>query len=270
MAVWGASVACHAQHFLQRGHTVGHEPLATAYKLALPAPRHDKLADYRVLVLDTHPLLPTSSAVRTAIGTLADGMEKAGVKVARASPLLPSLELQARTYNTLLTASLGAEMPKERYEMIRNAGASIPQTDTSLDATAARGWVLSHRDWISADRVRTGLTARWRALFQEFDVLVCPVMPTVAFPHDHKQPARDRRIDVDGLPQPYLDQTVWPGIATLTGQPATAMPVARSPEGLPIGVQVVGPYLEDRTTIAFAGLIEREFGGFVPPPGFGG
>jgi len=38
--------------------------------------------------------------------------------------------------------------------------------------------------------------------------------------------------------------------------------------GLPIGVQIVGPHLEDRTTIAFAGLVEREFGGFVPPPGY--
>jgi amidase len=115
--------------------------------------------------------------------------------------------------------------------------------------------------------VRRGLAARWRALFQEIDVVACPVLPTVAFSHDHS-PQRARKLDVDGVPQRYNDQVVWAGLATLTGQPATAVPIARSPEGLPIGVQIIGPYLEDRTTIAFAELIERSFGGFVPPPGY--
>jgi amidase len=48
------------------------------------------------------------------------------------------------------------------------------------------------------------------------------------------------------------------------------MPIALSDQGLPIGMQIIGPYLEDRTTIALAGLIEREFGGFVAPPAFKG
>jgi amidase len=48
------------------------------------------------------------------------------------------------------------------------------------------------------------------------------------------------------------------------------IPIDHSPTGLPIGVQIVGPYLEDRTPIAFAELLEREFGGFVPPPGYAG
>jgi amidase len=48
--------------------------------------------------------------------------------------------------------------------------------------------------------------------------------------------------------------------------PATVAPIGRTDTGLPICVQIIGGYLEDRTTIAFAGLIEREFGGFVLPP----
>jgi len=59
---------------------------------------------------------------------------------------------------------------------------------------------------------------------------------------------------------------MWNGNATLAGLPSTAMPIALSGEGLPIGMQIIGPYLEDRMTIAFAALLEREFGGFVPPP----
>jgi amidase len=60
------------------------------------------------------------------------------------------------------------------------------------------------------------------------------------------------------------------GIATLPGLPATALPIGLSPDGLPIGVQIIGPWLEDRTPIRLAELIEREVGGFVAPRGFGG
>jgi amidase len=93
-------------------------------------------------------------------------------------------------------------------------------------------------------------------------------MSTLAFPHDHSLPPNARRIEIDGKDYPYFDQSVWAGVATLPGLPATAVPIDRSETGLPIGVQIVGPYLEDRTTIAFAELLEREFGGFVAPPGY--
>jgi amidase len=66
---------------------------------------------------------------------------------------------------------------------------------------------------------------------------------------------------------PYPSLIVWATLATPPGLPATVMPIGRSPGGLPIGVQIIGPFLEDRTTIVFAGLVERAFGGFVPPPG---
>jgi amidase len=84
-------------------------------------------------------------------------------------------------------------------------------------------------------------------------------------------PQEARRIEIDGKGYPYLDTfLVSAGLATAPGLPATAVPIARSQTGLPIGVQIVGPYLEDRTTIAFAEHLEREFGGFVPPPGYAG
>ncbi len=75
-----------------------------------------------------------------------------------------------------------------------------------------------------------------------------------------------RQIEIDAKKVPYDDQLAWSGIATLTGLPATAAPIGRTESGLPIGVQIIGGFLEDRTTIAFAGMIEREFGGFTPPP----
>jgi amidase len=80
-------------------------------------------------------------------------------------------------------------------------------------------------------------------------------MPTTAFPHDHSEMAT-RRIKVDDQDISYGDQTMWAGVATLTGQPATTMPIGLSRGGLPIGMQIIGPYLEDRTPLAFAALAE--------------
>ena len=244
-------------------------PQTTAYRLALPHPRHEKLEDFRVLVLDAHPLVPTAAVIRTAVDRLAERLAKTGAKVARSSPLLPDMTTAAHIYVQLLYAFFAADMPIESYRRVQELAAALPADDTSLPATRLRGMVLSHRDSILANRVRAGLSQRWRELFREWDVVVCPTMPTPAFPHDHS-PQPTRRIRIDDKDTPYENQVVWPGVATLPGLPATAVPIERTDTGLPIGVQIVGPYLEDRTPLAFAKLIEREFGGFVPPPAFAG
>jgi Asp-tRNA(Asn)/Glu-tRNA(Gln) amidotransferase A subunit family amidase len=73
---------------------------------------------------------------------------------------------------------------------------------------------------------------------------------------------------VDGHSVPYLHGFAYPAVSTVAGQPATAFPIGRSREGLPIGLQAIGPYLEDRTPIRFAALLAREIGGFTRPPGY--
>jgi len=243
------------------------DPLGTgiAYRLALPAARHTELADYRVLVVDTHPLIPTGASVRTAIGNFADGLTEAGAKVERDSPLLPDQADAARLYMHLLMSTLGARFPEEIYEHTRGAAAQLDPADTSLDAERTRGTVLSHRDWLAADGRRAVLRQRFSELFAEFDVVVHPVMSTPAFPHDHS-PMGGRTISIDGVDHDYVDQLAFAGAATLPGLPATVLPIGRSDEGLPIGVQAIGPMFGDRTTIRFAELAEREFGGFTPPP----
>ena len=236
------------------------------YKLALPPARNQDLKSFRVVVIETHPLYPTATSVRVALGRLAERLGQMGASVSRASARLPDLGETAQIYVKLLAASYGANLPAEAYQRAEAAAKSLPPDDESLAALRLRGVTISHRDWILASRVRNQLREQWRDLFKEFDVVLCPPMPTPAFPHDHAEDQRMRRLDIDGKRLPYRDQIVWASIATLTGFPATVAPIDRSETGLPIGVQIIGPYLEDRTTIAFAGMIEREFGGFVPPP----
>ena len=75
----------------------------------------------------------------------------------------------------------------------------------------------------------------------------------------------ERIISIETETLPYRNLQIWPGIATGPGLPATAIPIGMSNDGLPIGVQIIGAYLDDRTTIKLAELIEREFGGFRAP-----
>ena len=248
----------------------GSDPLEAgkAYTLALPAPRHAALKNFRVLVLDTDPVMPTSASIRTAIEKLAANLGKAGVTVTRESPLLPDFAASTRLYMRMLMSFLAASFQPEIYAGAQAGAARLSPDENSLAAERLRGIALSHRDWVLADGARARLRAQWRELFGTFDAVICPVMPTPAYPHDHSDDQERRRINIDGKDFVYVDQLAWPGIATLPGLPATAIPLGLSPEGLPVGVQLVGPWLEDRTPLKLAELIEREFGGFVVPPMF--
>lgn len=239
-----------------------------AYRIDLPAPRHTRLQDFRVLVIDTDPVMPTDTVVRGSIEKLAANLAKAGVTVERQSRLLPDFAASTRLYMRMLMSFLGASFAPDFYASAKQAAAALPDSDTSLAAERLRGIALGHRDWLMADGGRTRLRAQWRELFKTFDAVICPVMPTPAYPHDHSPEQEKRRITIDGKEHVYPDQLAWPGIATLPGLPSTAIPTGFTPDGLPVGVQIVGPWLEDRTPLKLAELIEREFGGFVPPKMF--
>ncbi|MEV2225693.1 amidase [Nocardia vinacea] len=239
--------------------------LGVAYDLTLPPARHQRLSDFRVLVLDEHPLIATGSAVRAGVNRVADALLDGGARVERHSPLLPDLTEAATLYAQLMCSNIGARIPAEAYEQLRTRAAGLSADDQSLDAARLRGMVLSHRDWIEVDIHRELHRHRWRQLFAEFDAVVCPITSVPAFPHDHNPDRGERRIDIDGVEYPYIDQSVWAGLATMPGLPATAIPAGRSPEGLPVGVQLIGPMFEDRTPLRLAELPEQAIGGFQAP-----
>lgn len=237
---------------------------ATAWRLNLPAPRHATLKDYRVLVIDEHPLTPTAAAIRAPLNDLADRLAAAGCRVGRSGAGLPDLSLIGSMYMRLLMAFIGGSMPQPDYEAAARRAAALPDGAADLRSVVQRGLVMSHRDWVQADFVRTGIADQWRRVFRDWDIVLCPVMPTTALAHDHR-PMAERTVSIDGRVVPYGDLPLWSSLATLTGQPATAFPVAVAADGLPVGMQAIGPFLEDRTTIAFARLVAEAFGGFVPP-----
>lgn len=236
------------------------------YRLALPPPRHDRLSDFRALIVDAHPLGPTAHVVREALATLAERLAKAGASVSDKRVLAPDLAHATRLHTRLLSAYWGAGLPFAGYEKLFRDAAAFSSGDRSLAAERARGAVLSFREWRDVEAERAQLRQKWREVFLDFDVILCPAAPTTAFPHDHSMPLEARRVRVDGKRYSYLDaHSIWAAPATIAGLPATVAPIGQDGSGLPIGVQIIGPFLDDRATIAFAALLERAFGGFTPP-----
>ncbi|MET9631246.1 amidase [Lentzea sp. NPDC006480] len=245
----------------------GPDPLTfgVAHRLALPPARHERLGDFRVLVLDQHPLIATSAAVRAGVNRVAEALNDGGARVERHSPLLPDLTEAAALYLQLLISGSVARFPIESDEQLRIRVAGLSADDRSLDAERLRALMFSHSDWMRANYRREVHRHGWRQLFAEFDAVLCPITPTPAFPHDHTPNPMERLIDIDGVEYPYFDQLVWAGLATMPGLPATAVPAGRSAEGLPVGVQLIGPMFEDRTPLRLAELIEQRIGGFQAP-----
>jgi amidase len=203
---------------------------AAGWLLALPAPR-TSLAGCRVLLLREHPCCRTDAELRDALAALGRRLAIAGAQVKETSALMPDLEAAHATYVGMLEA-----------------------VTTRGDPEA--GPPISAHAWMALLDEQARIRRRWSALFEtQFDIVLMPPFGTTAFEH-FTEPDVDRRLlSIDGRPRPYGEQLAWPAVATLPGLPATVAPIARDAAGWPIGVQVMGPYLGDRTTIALAGRI---------------
>jgi amidase len=204
-----------------------------AYRLELPAPRCAGAAQARVLVLATHPSARVSSEVGGAVQAAADGLARAGAKVRDGLALLPDLAALHGAYQAALLAIISRGMPAEM---------------------APPG--ISAHVWLGLLDERARLQLRFRELFEAWDIVLMPAFGTAAFKHVDEPVWGRRVLPIDGHDTPYGDQAAWAGIASFVGLPATVAPVATTREGLPIGVQIVGPMFGDRTTISAAGWLE--------------
>ena len=222
-----------------------------AWTVALPPVRRERLADFRV--------------------DLVARLGKLGCVVKEAQPdgLDNHREYHA-FFRTLLAAVVGARMDaetrKQRVAMFRAVG-------DDLSVAHARGFEGSAADFMLWHGRREQHRAAWRAFFRDWDILLSPAINVLAYPHiERAWPVDDSdttiTLTVNGQPQPYLHSLCYPALSNVPGHPATAFPVGVSREGLPIGLQAIGPYLEDLTPIRFTALLAREIGGFRKPAGY--
>lgn len=233
-----------------------------------PAPTVERLVGCRVGLWIDDPVGPVSSDVRLALESLGEQLESAGAIVRTDLRLRTPSEQWFALYYELLVAEVAARYDQETRDFLAMVAASGDPDSLDPAMAAARGASLTHSQWLERHESRYRLMQEWGELFGEVDVVLAPPAPGAAFPHD-ETPLSERTLDIDGVAVPALLHLHWAGLATLPLLPSTCVPVARSTDGLPIGVQIIGPRWGDRTTLAFARRLEELVGGFEAPPGYG-
>ena len=236
-----------------------------AWRLDLPASRHQHLAEFRVAIMPPRSLVQPSADVEAKVDELASFLRRSGAHVAEAMPELDD-DTYFRDYLTLFTmlTSLGQDLTARTARIDGLSG----RNDVSATAQVA-GLRLDAPGYLELHDRREMARRAWRSFFADWDVLVCPAALDVAFTHQ-TGPQEDRVLTVDDRSVPYLLNIVYPMWAIFAGQPATAFPAGSNSKDLPVGLQAIGPYLEDRTTLRFAQLLEREWHGFDPPQRYRG
>jgi amidase len=231
----------------------------------LPAPRHDRLADFRVGVWWGGDAYRVDSGYRQALEAYVADLRAAGARIEEVElPVDPRESYEV--YLQVLFAIVGAPALQEADAFERLAG----QDETGIAAKLARYMRTSLGEWFELAEKREHLFRAWARFFGEYDLLLCPAVPVVAFEHMAEGSGVHsdqlfRRITIDGEPAPYLDFT-WQGLALVANLPATVMPTGKFSQGLPCGLQLIGPHREDRTNIRFAQLAEQAAGAYLVPP----
>lgn len=240
-----------------------------AVHVSLPAPRHARLRDFRVAAWLDDSAFPVDAEVKAVLQRALDALRAAGANIdEEARPDLTLSEVYDN-YLSLLAPIMLAELPPAALESLGRLAAE-PRGDGPEDPVAsyARRGLARHAEWLRQHERRLRYRARLASFFERFDLLLCPVTPVPAIAHDHSGNTLTRQIRVNGQPRPYMDLMSWISLATAAYLPASVAPAGRTRGGLPVGLQIVGPYLEDRMTIAFAGHAAEVLGGFLPPAGF--
>lgn len=244
--------------------------LGQGWRIALPPSKRRTLREYRIGVIADCATAPVAADVQRAIGDLAGFLTRSKARVSETARPAFSTDEMFSVYIHLLRAatSVGHNDP-QAFRRVIAAAEALPPGDHSYQAELLRGNTLRHRDWIIANNHRHRMLRQWLAFFETYDVMIAPVAPIPAFTHDHVGERHERVVDVDGRKQTIGNALFWAGYAGAFYLPATAIPIGRSPAGLPIGAQIIGPPGSDRTCIALARLIEAQYRGFEPPPGYG-
>jgi len=195
---------------------------------------------------------PVTSETRAAVRTAVEGLRGAGFQV---EPFQPEgLEEARQLWHKFFVVAGGMLL----RPMFKDAAADLsPMLKQFLEWSepAHTGPTLLDA-WIQRDLLRP----RFFAQMQQYPILLCPAAAIPAFRHG------ERRWQVEGKTVHYLDAWSYTEFFNLLGNPAAVVPVGRSSEGLPIGVQIVGRPWEEEEVLFVAAALEKECGAWRIPP----
>lgn len=208
------------------------EDLALLLELTatIPLRRSGKpLRECRVLALVDHLASPVDSSVRELTEAAIVMLEAAGVRIDRASALVPDLERQQHDYLRMMNIAMARGMP------------------------APDGKRATATDWFDLLDQQARNELAWAALFETYDFVLAPPAPVLAIEHRDEAVFKGE-ILVNELPRRAADGLFWAGLATFPNLPSTVLPIGGSGH-LPCGMQVIGPRWADLDCIAAAGEI---------------
>lgn len=207
-------------------------------------------------------LLPLGRDVRASLETFAARIADAGLRVDAVALPVPLAD-GMRSWQELVCPIFGMGLPDEMFDSLTELE-RFPGDDPAL--ATGRALTSRYRTWARANDLRQRHGA-WATFFGHYDVALAPVMPSAAFPHDTDRPLGDRLLDVDGVAVQSVVATAWCGAIGSVLLPVVALPTGPTPAGLPVGIQVIGPFLSDLRLLQIASPLDAAAGpGFTPPP----
>ncbi|MEA2525307.1 MAG: amidase [Thermomicrobiales bacterium] len=199
----------------------------------------ETLPKLRIAWTATSPTGPVDAEVAAAVERTRDALSDLGHELVEGFPEMSGLWPLWPTIANAFTASMDIENP----DLLG------PHARSSWDD----GIGISARDYIRARNDVYTLTRRILAWFDDYDVLVCPTLTRPPVPLGELNKVGQ---EVWDLLAEYIPFTYW---VNMTGQPGISLPLAWSKNGLPIGVQIVGRQLDERTLITLAAQLEQIF-----------
>lgn len=235
---------------------------AVAVKWSPPPARGTRPRDFRVgYIFDDKGCMP-SSEVGAVMEGLLSALSKDGAKLERGWPEGISPARQFYSYAFLMGALTSGELPESVVQLMRSRPGA--EKDPFTAAT-----FQPHRAWLKATMDRLAARKAWHQYFRSHDVFLTPTAFVPAFPHIPSVQYQSTRLATPEGERPYMDLIYYVGPFTFAGIPATSAPVGKTSRGLPVGVQIAGPWMEDWTPIAFAEALSSLVGGFEAPLGYG-
>ena len=214
----------------------------------------DEIRKLRIGYFEDDGRTPVTPEIRAAVHTAAEALLRAGFQV---EPFQPAGLEEARRLWHKFFVTAGGMLLRPMFKG-READLS-PILKQFLDWSAAEPALTGETlldAWVRRDAAR----AQFFAQMQRYPILLCPVAAVPAFRHG------ERSWQVEGKTVNYLDAWSYTEFFNLLGNPAAVVPVGRSPEGLPIGVQIVGRPWEEEQVLSVAAALEKQCGAWKIPP----
>ncbi len=218
---------------------------AIAWQVQLPASTAMSVDGLRVATWFDDDACPVDAEYRGLLQAASDALVDAGAHVEDAQPPVPFTK-HVNLFMRLIAAAASPGMPDDFGEKVSG----------------------THRAWLRRNERRAVIQRTWAEWFEQFDVLLAPAWATPPFEHDQTGDMISRTVMVNGEPMNHVVLSNWLMIINVTDQPAATMPIGRTAAGLPVGMQIVAPYLQDRRAIRVAELATEILGGYAIPPGF--